>query len=160
MLVQRYEANPEAILTRKGGKFVCIPVKNIGTIKRIEIMERGEGGVIHKIQVAGTKRLIEISTEYNIRALLNMEGEILTRSDGSKVKGGSLLPSAYFAIMPLYEKEELVGYKLEGGGYGHGAGMSQNGANQMAKQGKTWEEILKAFYTDVELSDLADYSAI
>ena len=30
-------------------------------------------------------------------------------------------------------------------GYGHGVGMSQYGANEMAKKGSTYEEILKAF---------------
>lgn len=31
-------------------------------------------------------------------------------------------------------------------GYGHGAGLSQYGANEMAKQGKTAEEILRHYY--------------
>ena len=33
-------------------------------------------------------------------------------------------------------------------GYGHGVGMSQYGANELAKKGKTFEEILKHYYTD------------
>ncbi len=33
-----------------------------------------------------------------------------------------------------------------GGGYGHGIGMSQNGANEMAKKGKNYQEILQMFY--------------
>ena len=36
-------------------------------------------------------------------------------------------------------------------GYGHGVGMSQQGANLMAKEGSTYEEILKHYYTDVQL---------
>ena len=36
-------------------------------------------------------------------------------------------------------------------GYGHGVGMSQTGADSMAKQGKTYEEILKHFYTGVKI---------
>ena len=36
-------------------------------------------------------------------------------------------------------------------GYGHGVGMSQNGANYMAKQGKTYEQILKHYYTGCEI---------
>ena len=36
-------------------------------------------------------------------------------------------------------------------GYGHGVGMSQNGANEMAKQGSTYEEILKHYYTGCEI---------
>lgn len=36
-------------------------------------------------------------------------------------------------------------------GYGHGVGMSQYGANALAKEGKTWQEILKWYYTGVEI---------
>ena len=37
-------------------------------------------------------------------------------------------------------------------GYGHGVGMSQYGANELARQGKTWQEILHWYYTDVTLA--------
>ena len=37
-------------------------------------------------------------------------------------------------------------------GYGHGVGMSQYGANALAKQGKTYDEILKWYYTGVEVA--------
>ena len=36
-------------------------------------------------------------------------------------------------------------------GYGHGVGMSQTGADSMAKTGANYEEIIKHFYTDVEI---------
>lgn len=36
-------------------------------------------------------------------------------------------------------------------GYGHGAGMSQYGADYMARQGCTWREILKHYYTGIEI---------
>lgn len=36
-------------------------------------------------------------------------------------------------------------------GYGHGVGMSQNGANVMAQQGSSYEEILLHYYSDVVL---------
>lgn len=39
-------------------------------------------------------------------------------------------------------------------GYGHGVGMSQTGADSMAKQGKNHEEILKHFYTGVEITTI------
>ena len=39
-------------------------------------------------------------------------------------------------------------------GYGHGVGMSQTGADSLAKQGKTAEEIIKHFYTGVEISEV------
>ena len=37
-------------------------------------------------------------------------------------------------------------------GYGHGAGMSQYGAEFMAKQGKTYRQILEHYYTDISFS--------
>lgn len=39
-------------------------------------------------------------------------------------------------------------------GYGHGVGMSQTGADSMAKQGSNYEEIIKHYYTGVEIIDL------
>ena len=39
-------------------------------------------------------------------------------------------------------------------GYGHGVGMSQTGADSMAKEGKNYEEIIKHFYTGVEISNI------
>ncbi len=39
-------------------------------------------------------------------------------------------------------------------GYGHGVGMSQTGADSLAKQGKTYEEIIHHFYTGVEIEDI------
>lgn len=39
-------------------------------------------------------------------------------------------------------------------GYGHGVGMSQTGADSMAKKGNTAEEIIKHFYTGVEIKDI------
>lgn len=39
-------------------------------------------------------------------------------------------------------------------GYGHGVGMSQTGADSMAKQGSNYEEIIKHYYTGVEISNL------
>ncbi len=42
-------------------------------------------------------------------------------------------------------------------GYGHGIGMSQYGANGMAKEGKTYEEIIKYFYQGVEIQDASQF---
>lgn len=36
-------------------------------------------------------------------------------------------------------------------GYGHGVGMSQYGANEMAKNGSSYEEILKHYYQNIDI---------
>jgi stage II sporulation protein D len=35
-------------------------------------------------------------------------------------------------------------------GHGHGAGMSQYGADYMARQGSSWRDILKHYYKGIE----------
>lgn len=39
-------------------------------------------------------------------------------------------------------------------GYGHGVGMSQTGADTMAKQGSNYEDIIHHFYKDVEIKEI------
>ena len=39
-------------------------------------------------------------------------------------------------------------------GYGHGVGMSQYGANQMAKNGSNYKEILSHYYENTEISEI------
>jgi len=59
------------------------------------------------------------------------------------------LRSANFTVD--ISKDEII-FKVIG--YGHGVGMSQTGADALAKQGKTYEEIIKHFYTGVEIIDM------
>ena len=44
--------------------------------------------------------------------------------------------------------------KFEVIGYGHGVGMSQTGADSLAKEGKTYEESIHHYYTNVEIEDM------
>ena len=60
------------------------------------------------------------------------------------------LKSANFNI--TFEDENNI--KINVIGYGHGVGMSQTGADSMAKEGKKYEEIIKHFYTDVEITNI------
>lgn len=99
----------------------------------------------------------ELHSEYDIRTALAPEGLSVTRQDGSQVIGTSLLPSAYFTLKELRNAQgDLTGYKIQGGGYGHGVGMSQNGAKGMADTGKNYQEILTYFYKDVEIGNIND----
>ena len=44
--------------------------------------------------------------------------------------------------------------KITTNGYGHGVGMSQYGANEMAKLGYTYDEILKYYYKNIEIEKI------
>ncbi len=125
----------------------------IGDITGIQVAERGEGGAVAQLEVTGTKGKTVLENEYTIRETLSAKGYTITRKDGSTVDSMTLLPSAYFICTPVEENGTVSGYRFQGGGYGHGVGMSQNGANQMAKEGKSWKEILNFFYQNISIDD-------
>ena len=68
---------------------------------------------------------------------------------GVEVRNILGLRSANFKV--TIEKEKI---KFEVTGYGHGVGMSQTGADSLAKEGKTYEEIIHHYYTDVEIENI------
>ena len=74
---------------------------------------------------------------------------------GVTVKGTALrtmfdLHSASFSVTA---DSETVTFSVTG--YGHGVGMSQYGANAMARAGSTWQEILTHYYTGVTIGPWA-----
>lgn len=54
------------------------------------------------------------------------------------------------------EKKEN-GYKFYGKGWGHGVGMCQEGAKQMAYKGKKYDQILKFYYPGTKIMDIEDF---
>ena len=59
------------------------------------------------------------------------------------------LKSTNFEII---KQDDKIKFTVKG--YGHGVGMSQTGADAMAKQGSDYEEIIKHFYIGVEIKDI------
>lgn len=148
-LQERYQANPDVILTKtKDGTFVSKPVKKLGTIQNIQITERGLGGVAKTLLIEGSEAVYQVRLEYNIRYVLNQSGTNVTRADGSSAYCAKLLPSGFFYIDTVQDGKNVISYSINGGGYGHGVGMSQNGANRMAKAGLSCEEILQMFFPE------------
>ena len=47
---------------------------------------------------------------------------------------------------------KVLSYTLKGTGYGHGVGMSQYGAKGMAMSGFTYDQIIKHYYTGVDIT--------
>lgn len=119
----------------------------------ISVTKRREGGVADVLTLETDQGTFEVTGEYNIRYILNNGGTIV-RKDGIETQTGKILPSAYFVIDVVKNKENVIGYSIFGGGYGHGVGMSQNGAKAMGNQGMDHEEILTFFYPDCCLKKL------
>ena len=62
----------------------------------------------------------------------------------------SFLPSNLFTINKLNDNLWL----FKGGGFGHGVGLSQSGAIEMAKLGFSYEQILNHYYQDAKLEKI------
>ena len=51
------------------------------------------------------------------------------------------------------KNDDVINIKTKG--YGHGVGMSQYGANEYAKSGKSYEEILKHYYQNINIEKIS-----
>ena len=68
---------------------------------------------------------------------------------GVEVRNIFGLKSANFEISI---KDDKIKFQVIG--YGHGVGMSQTGADSLAKEGKNYEDIIHHFYTGVEIENM------
>jgi len=76
--------------------------------------------------------------------------------NGKKVTGNDIREALKLASSNFkYEKKDKK-HIFTCYGYGHGVGMSQYGANDMAIQGYNYEEILRYFYTDCNFKKFTD----
>ncbi len=152
---KRYEANSRLVLTKdKEGGYESREIGKLGEIRNISITRRGGGGVADELVIEGSRNTIKVISEHNIRYVLNNGDAKVIRQDGSQASSANLLPSGYFTIEAGKDGDVVVGYRLAGGGYGHGVGMSQNGAKEMAKKGFSSEDILTFFYASCEVRDV------
>ena len=122
-----------------------------GGLTGISITKKQESGAVTGLLAVTEAGSLELEDEYAVREFLSPEGCVITENDGTETEGGALLPSSYFTM----EADPGVSVVITGGGYGHGVGMSQTGANEMAKQGYDSEEILDYFFKDVEIDEIS-----
>ncbi len=96
-------------------------------------IERGSSGRVTKLEIQ-TNKVNEsiVLVKDDIRRILNF------------------LPSNLFTINKLSDDLWL----LRGGGYGHGVGLSQSGAIEMAKLGFTYKQILNHYYPGAKLKKI------
>ena len=130
-------------------------VDTIGEIQGIFVTSRGKGGIAQTVQIVGSEGTKTLKGQSQIRSVLGSESLVYKKNDGTELTGWSTLPSAFFSVDETARDEEkdIRTFTIWGGGYGHGVGMSQNGAQEMAREGKNYEEILMFFYDGVEIRD-------
>lgn len=155
-LQEEQKENPEGILIWKEEEntYTAEVPAEFEQIRNIEVTKRGSGGVACTLELTTDQQKIQINGQHTIRKILAFKSNQIVRQDGSVVKNFGLLPSGFFLLELEKEGEKIKQLRLSGGGFGHGAGMSQNGANRLAKLGKGYQEILAFFYQGAEIGCL------
>lgn len=154
LLEQRKKASNRHITYYKkeeiGEDIEVSDMQKFGKMCGIGVKKRSKSGSILELKVDYENGYVIVRNEYNIRKVLGISAKKIVYQNGNRAEWTSLIPSAFC----LVERQNDGSYLLYGGGYGHGLGMSQNGANGLAKNGYNYEEILQFFYKDIELVNM------
>ncbi len=153
-LQARYKAAADKVLTLiQEDVYESREPASFTKVYDILILKRRAGGVIDELLLKTNKGDYKVISEYNVRYLLN-DGGSIKKQDGNESVNGQLLPSAYLVLEVEKKEETVTGYKIIGGGYGHGVGLSQNGAKAMGIQGKNCQDILYFFYENCKIKKM------
>ncbi len=128
-----------------------VSATSVGNIKSVAVTSRDDSGLVKAVTITGDAGSVTVSGQSNIRVLFATDGKAITEQDGSELTGWTGVPSNFYYV----KKDTSSGlYILKGGGYGHGVGMSQNGANELAKLGYTAAQIISHYYNGAVLSSV------
>lgn len=110
-------------------------VRGVGAITDLRVATRGSSRRVIDLEVIGTQGVGHIR--------------------GGRIRSALGLKEQLFVIDRVYnENDRVAGFIFTGRGWGHGVGMCQFGAYGLAKQGLTVDQILKTYYTGIELTKL------
>jgi len=110
-------------------------VRGIGAISDLRVARRGSSRRVIDLEVIGSQGIGHVR--------------------GGRIRSALGLREQLFVIDRTYgENGRVSGFVLTGRGWGHGVGMCQVGAYGLARQGFTVEQILKSYYTGIELTKL------
>ena len=109
----------------------------IGRLNSMKALQRGPSGRITRLEIVGEEKTLIVGKELEIRRILS----------------DSHLKSSAFEIRylgadggPAESDSAWCTLRLEGSGWGHGAGLCQIGAAVMASEGYSYKEILEHYY--------------
>ena len=109
----------------------------VGPVRELRVVERSQSGRALQVQVSGA----DGNRKLEARALRTALGETVIRSTMFEIRSAG----DHFVFV--------------GSGHGHGVGMSQWGAQAMARRGAGYREILATFYPGTELASGLDVAA-
>jgi stage II sporulation protein D len=110
-------------------------VRGVGAITDLRVASRGSSRRVIDLEVVGSQGVGHIR--------------------GGRIRSALGLKEQLFVIDRVYnENDRVTGFIFTGRGWGHGVGMCQFGAYGLAKQGLTVDQILKTYYTGIELTKM------
>jgi len=116
-----------------------------GKLLSIQVNKRNASGYITELALKYENVTEVITKENDIRQALGVYLAQTTLNNGEVRENLSMVPSACFEVTSI-SKGNIY---LKGGGYGHGIGMSQYGANRMAQLGHDYIEIIDYYYNNI-----------
>lgn len=114
--------------------------RDLGDIIDLVPLTRGTSGRIRELKIIGTNGELTIGKELTIRRALS---ESHLYSSAFVVEAGKRDSDGIPEVFTLY-----------GAGWGHGVGLCQIGAAIMGERGYTYDEILRHYYIDADLTRL------
>lgn len=144
----------DTVRTRLATNGVAISGNNSGVITDIEVIQRMAASArIARVRVTLTSGVYEVRGWDNLRFVLGRTapGSVTPRPCGGTTAQNFTLNNP--SVLELVREadgsvREVIAY---GGGWGHNLGMSQYGSNGRGHAGQNFIQILKAYYTGVEI---------
>jgi len=107
-------------------------VRGIGTLYDVNIKKKGYSRRAVELEIIGSNGVKTLK--------------------GGKIRSALRLREQLFVINKRYSGDKVVGYTFTGRGWGHGVGMCQYGAYGLAKMGVKADDIIKHYYTGVDVA--------
>jgi stage II sporulation protein D len=107
-------------------------VRGIGTLYDVNVKKRGYSRRAIELEIVGSNGVQSLT--------------------GGKIRSALRLKEQLFVINKRYSGSTVASYTFTGRGWGHGVGMCQFGAYGMAKMGLKYDEILKHYYTGIDVT--------
>lgn len=107
-------------------------VRGIGTLYDVRITKKGYSRRAAELEIVGSNGVKTLK--------------------GGKIRSALRLREQLFVMNKRYSGSTVTSYTFTGRGWGHGVGMCQYGAYGLAKMGVKAEEIIKHYYTGVDIT--------
>ena len=153
-LVSRLENYPNYVFTSPDGiNWGHESLEEGFLITDIQVNKRGAGGTVEELVIITDKGYFLVKNEYHVRAVITAGESKAELQNDNTYACGNLLPSAFFMIETEKKGDKVSKIKITGGGFGHGVGMSQNGARNLADLGYAAKDILEFYYEGCEVRE-------